>query len=134
MKTILLAVAILVLSINATAAQPFPEGKVVTSHKPILCTHFNNTIEALESEEYNEKIVAVGNSDIATPDGSKVKTIIFFNAKNGSYSIVEVFESQMACSVSTGKGMEFHLPPKHNKTSGQRINYAIPHPINFVVQ
>ena len=120
-----------------TPKQQFQMGSVIQTAKPVVCTHFQMTLDQLSGKKFNETLVGIGNSDNSASDESKIRTMLFLNPENGGYTVVEVFSNSMACVLATGTGMQIHLPKDYNPTSytgGQKINYEIHNPVNAVVQ
>ena len=112
MKKLIATIAIALLSTSVFAQETPPENPGITALPLMMpCNTSDVIFNMLQSEEYNEAPVALGNGTVFTPSGEPVpgQLTLWYNSigkKNFTIVFTLLGGSGLSCIVSSGVNME----------------------------
>jgi len=107
LKTITMISLVLLFSCHPVNAQTF------ISKKPVICGLLEDIIS--KSKDYGEAPFIKGNGTSMRDDGTFFPSqyVIAYNQETNGWTLIEILNPEMACVLSTGKGLEiFNLKQK----------------------
>lgn len=93
----------------------------VIVHKPLLCGESNIILEGIV-KTHNERPVSWFVSKKVGAGGADHKVLIMANTEEGTVTILEYINPDVACFLAAGTEFEMVVPEKSEKTKGQPIS------------